>query len=155
MTTPSSVSHQTFSKLPSFDEIEADFALIEDWEERYTYIIDLSRKLAPYPDSAKTKHHLVQGCSSRVWLLVSPFQNDAGQTCLHIEGDSDAIIVKGLVFLVLVLFANQPIEIILACDAEAQFAKLGLTGHLSRQRANGLASMVTRIKTEAKKYLEK
>lgn len=123
-----------------------DLAFLDDWDERYRYLIELGRKLEPLPPDAYSEAHRVQGCASQVWLLLD--REDANHT-LRIRGDSDALIVKGLVALVLAMFDGRPRSEIAGFDAAGFFAEIGLKDHLTSQRANGLASMVARIKAEA------
>ncbi|MBN8532678.1 MAG: SufE family protein [Rhizobiales bacterium] len=122
-----------------------DLAFLDDWDERYRYLIELGRKLKPLPREAYADENKVQGCASQVWLLMN---RDSSGT-LSIRGDSDALIVKGLVALVLAMFDNRPVEEIASFDAPGFFAEIGLKEHLTAQRSNGLASMVARIKAEA------
>jgi len=126
-------------------ELTDEFEILGDWEERYRYVIELGRDLAPLSDAERSEEHKVRGCSSQVWLVRDP--GDEGR--LRFRGDSDAHIVRGLIAILLRLYSDRPAEEILAFDAPAAFAKLGLTGALSQQRANGLASMVARIRREA------
>jgi len=126
-------------------ELAEEFDVLGDWEERYRYVIELGRDLAPLSDAERSEEHKVRGCSSQVWLVRDP--GDEGR--LRFRGDSDAHIVRGLIAILLRLYSDRPAEEILAFDAPAAFAKLGLTGALSQQRANGLASMVARIRREA------
>ncbi|MDB5419721.1 MAG: SufE protein involved in Fe-S center assembly [Phenylobacterium sp.] len=122
-----------------------DFDFLGDWEERYRYVIELGRDLAPLTDSERSGANKVRGCASQVWLVTEP-QADGR---LRFRGDSDAHIVRGLIAILLKLFSGrQPAEI-LAFDAKAAFERLGLSGALSAQRSNGLASMVARIRRDA------
>lgn len=123
-----------------------DLAFLDDWDERYRYLIDLGKSLPKLPADAYREANRVNGCASQVWLLMQP---SGDGTHLIIAGDSDALIVKGLVALVLAMFDSRPLAEIIAIDAQAFFAKIGLDAHLTAQRANGLASMVQRIKAEA------
>ncbi len=126
-------------------ELSAEFEILGDWEERYRYVIDLGKDLAPLTDAERSDANKVRGCASQVWLVTEP-QSDGA---LKFRGDSDAHIVRGLIAIVLRLFSGrQPAEI-LAFDAEAAFETLGLKGALSQQRSNGLASMVARIRRDA------
>jgi cysteine desulfuration protein SufE len=127
--------------------IVADLDFLDDWDERYRYLIDLGRRLDPLPQEAYSEAHRVPGCASQVWLLMH--RNADGS--LAIRGDSDALIVKGLVALVLAMFDGRPLAEIAGLDAPGFFAAIGLRDHLTSQRANGLASMVARIKAEAAK----
>jgi len=129
----------------AFAELADEFDILGDWEERYRYVIELGRDLAPLSDTERSEAHKVRGCSSQVWLVRDP--GDDGR--LRFRGDSDAHIVRGLIAILLRLYSDRPAAEILAFDAPAAFAKLGLTGALSQQRANGLASMVARIRREA------
>jgi cysteine desulfuration protein SufE len=126
-------------------ELIDEFEVLGDWEERYRYVIELGRDLAPLSDTERSEDHKVRGCSSQVWLV-----SDAGpKGRLTFRGDSDAHIVRGLIAILLRLYSDRSATDILAFDAPAAFARLGLTGALSQQRANGLASMVARIRREA------
>src|ERR1700739_1995142 len=126
-------------------ELEEEFELLGDWEERYRYVIELGRTLAPLDESERTDIHKVRGCASQVWLVRDPRQDGT----LVFRGDSDAHIVRGLIAILLRLYSGRTPDEIMAFDAPAAFARLGLTGALSQQRANGLASMVQRIRAEA------
>lgn len=138
----------------TFAELEENFALIDDWEDRYRYVIELGRALPPMPDALKSDHHKVRGCASQVWLVVEAAPAEPGRPpVLHIQGDSDAHIVRGLVAILLAIYQDRPADEIAGHDALADFAKLGLKDHLTPQRSNGLASMVARIRNEAKEAL--
>jgi cysteine desulfuration protein SufE len=130
------------------DQIIADFELLDDWEDRYRYLIEIGRQLPPLPDEKKTDANKVRGCASQVWLSTHPATRD-GKPVLHFEGDSDALIVRGLVAIALALFDNKTPAEIRATDAEAVFDRLDLRAHLTAQRANGLRSLVDRIRVEA------
>jgi cysteine desulfuration protein SufE len=132
----------------TLDDIIADFGLIEDWEERYRYLIELGRELEPLPDSARTEANKVRGCASQVWIETLP-EGDA----LRFRGDSDAHIVKGLVRLTLAVYSGQTPSAILSRDAHGLFAELGLSQHLTPQRSNGVRAMVDRIKSDARAAL--
>jgi len=129
----------------AFAELAEEFEVLGDWEERYRYVIELGRDLAPLAEAERSEDNKVRGCASQVWLVSEPYL----QGRLRFRGDSDAHIVRGLIAILLRLFSDRPAAEILAFDAPAAFAKLGLTGALSQQRANGLASMVARIRREA------
>ncbi len=133
-----------------FETIRDDFALLDDWEDKYRYLIDLGRDLAPYPEQHRDAEHKVQGCASQVWLATRA--SDGADPVLNFDGDSDAHIVRGLVAVMIALMSGQTASQILASDPEASFRTLGLDTHLSLQRANGLRSMVARMKAEASKY---
>jgi len=126
-------------------ELAAEFEVLGDWEERYRYVIDLGKDLAPLTDAERSDANKVRGCASQVWLVTEP-QSDG---TLRFRGDSDAHIVRGLIAILLRLFSGRKPAEIVAYDAEAAFAALGLKGALSQQRSNGLASMAARIKRDA------
>jgi cysteine desulfuration protein SufE len=135
----------------SLDDIRADFELLEDWEDRYRYVIELGRKLPEMPVGLKTEANKVRGCASQVWLatrLERAVQD--GPPKLHFLGDSDAHIVRGLVAILFVIVDSKTPDEILATDPVAEFAALGLREHLTPQRSNGFASMVERIRADAR-----
>ena len=135
----------------TIDSIRDDFSFLDDWEDRYRYIIELGAGLAPFPEDARDDAHKVPGCVSQVWLYT---ERAAGQDpAMRFRGDSDAHIVRGLVAIVLALFSGRKASEILAVDAEAALRELGLDEHLTPQRANGLRSMVQRIRREAESAL--
>jgi len=127
----------------ALDDLAAEFELLGDWEERYRYIIELGRELAPLTDTERNEGNKVRGCASQVWLVTEPQANGT----LGFRGDSDAHIVRGLIAVLLRLYSGRDI---LDFDAKASFGRLGLAGALSAQRSNGLASMVTRIRQDAR-----
>ncbi len=129
----------------ALDDLEAEFELLGDWEQRYRHVIDLGRGLAPLTSAERTDANKVRGCASQVWLVTEP-QADG---TLRFRGDSDAHIVRGLIAILLRLFGGRMPGEILAFDAKAGFERLGLTGALSAQRSNGLFSMVERIRRDA------
>ena len=126
-------------------EIMDTFEFLEDWEDRYRYIIDLGKKLIPLAPSEMTEDYKVRGCQSQVWLV--PTTDVDG--CIHLRGDSDAFIVKGLVAIMLLIFSGKTAVEIKAIDAREILDTLGLSSHLSPMRANGLFSMVERIQAIA------
>ncbi len=135
----------------SFAELKDNFALVDDWEDRYRYVIELGRALPGLPDAAKTDANKVRGCASQVWLVTKLMpQSGGGAPLMHIDGDSDAHIVRGLVAILLEIYQDRPADWIAGHDALQDFAELGLKDHLTPQRSNGLASMVARIRAEAK-----
>lgn len=133
--------------------LQSDFELLDDWEDRYRYIIELGRGLAPLPDALRTQATKVRGCASQVWLssAVRPAEN--GSPVLHFVGDSDAHIVRGLIAILFALYQDKPAREILAIEPQTVFATLGLKEHLTPQRSNGLASMVERIRADARAAL--
>ena len=138
----------TTATLAPIDRILDDFAFLDEWDDRYRYLIELGRGLAPLSPEAHNDANKVQGCASQVWLEKS-VRREADGPHLDFKGDSDALIVRGLVAIVIALFSGRPAAEIVETDAEAVFEKIGLREHLTAQRSNGLRSMVTRIKTEA------
>lgn len=137
----------------SIDEILETFELLDDWEDRYKYLIDLGRELPELPDTERTEDNKVRGCVSQVWLITSVDTGANGTPVLTFRGDSDALIVQGLVAVVLALFSGKPAKEIVDTDVESIFARLGLQEHLTPQRSNGLRAMVGRIRTDAQSAL--
>lgn len=125
-------------------ELLEDFEVLEDWEQRIAYVIDLGKDLEPLPDADRTEANKVPGCAAQVWLASS---RDGDR--LVFRADSDSAISKGNVALLLKLYSGRPADQILAFDAKAALDRLGLPQALTRQRANGLNSMVGRIRQEA------
>jgi cysteine desulfuration protein SufE len=133
----------------SIDEIVENFALLEEWDDRYRYLIELGRTLPPLPEQARNDANKVQGCASQVWLATRVEPNGAAGPVLTFEGDSDAHIVRGLIAVLFALFSGRSAKDILSTDAIALFNKLGLREHLTPQRSNGFRSMVERIRRDA------
>jgi len=138
---------QTAAKI---DEIIENFNFLDDWEDRYRYLIELGRSLDPLDDAAHNEDNKVRGCVSQVWLETRVAKDESGCTILYLKGDSDAHIVRGLVALILALYSGQTASRILATDAEGLFESLDLSSHLTPQRSNGVRSMVERIKNDAR-----
>ena len=138
----------------TIDQILSDFEILDSWDDRYRYIIELGRKLAPLPEAARNEANKVQGCASQVWFVSNahPAKNGGGPV-LEFLGDSDAHIVKGLIAILFSLYSGQAAKKILDTDAVALFERLGLREHLTPQRSNGFRSMVDRIKTDAQAAL--
>jgi cysteine desulfuration protein SufE len=130
------------------EEIVDNFSVVDDWEDRYRYLIELGRGLEPLRDSDRTPETKVRGCASQVWL-VSKANGTGADARLEFRGDSDAHIVRGLIAVLFALYSGQTAQDILEIDERAVFAQLGLNSHLTPQRSNGLASMVARIKGDA------
>jgi cysteine desulfuration protein SufE len=123
----------------------ADFSFLEDWEDKYAYIIDLGKKLPPFPESDKTAGNLVKGCTAQVWMTAA--QADPGNISFH--ADSDAIIVRGLIAILMTIYNHQPKDVVRDFDIEEFFQKLGLGDHLSPNRRSGFFAMVGRIRALA------
>jgi cysteine desulfuration protein SufE len=138
--------------MPTIDEIIESFSLLDEWDDRYRYLIELGRTLAPLPETARTDANKVRGCASQVWLDSRITAGENGPV-LSFVGDSDAHIVRGLIAILLALYSGNAARDILGCDALAVFDQLGLREHLTPQRSNGLRSMVERIRTEAQAAL--
>ena len=127
-----------------FNEIVADFELLEEWEDRYRYIIDLGKNLQPMEESKKNSENKVEGCASQVWLeqlIVA----DGSKKLIQLAGDSDALIVRGLIAILVILYNGESLENGKLIQPLEEFNKLGLNQHLSSQRANGLRSMVDNV----------
>ena len=135
----------------TIDSIRDDFSLLDDWEDRYRYVIELGGELAPYPEDARDDAHKVPGCVSQVWLHTTRGAGD--DPVMTFLGDSDAHIVRGLVAIMLALYSSRRASEVLGVDAEETLRALGLDEHLTPQRANGLRSMIRRIRLEAEKAL--
>jgi cysteine desulfuration protein SufE len=135
--------------LPSIQEILANFEFLDDWEERYRYLIELGRMMPPLPEEARTDQNKVMGCASQVWLETRVERRN-GDAVLRLRGDSDAHIVRGLIALLIALLSDRPASAIRDADPQDTFRALGLAEHLTPQRSNGLRSMVERIKRDAR-----
>jgi cysteine desulfuration protein SufE len=138
--------------IPPIDDIIDNFALLDEWDDRYRYVIELGRGMDPLPDIHRCEANKVPGCASQVWLGTSAGFDDH-QPVLHFCGDSDAHIVRGLVAILLAVVSGKPADQILAADPIALFERLGLREHLTPQRSNGFRSMVTRIRADAEQAL--
>lgn len=127
---------------PRLLDLEEQFALLDDWEDRYRYVIELGKALPALPDDARVEAAKVRGCASQVWLVA---QTDPGTGLIHFAGASDAAIVQGLLAILIGLYSGRPAKEILGLDAQAAMARLGLGDALSPQRSNGLRAMALRI----------
>ena len=132
--------------------IASDFEFLDDWEDRYRYVIELGRDLQPYPENARDADHKVPGCVSQVWLKTT--QGQGVDPVMEFLGDSDAHIVRGLVAILLALYSGETASAILKIDAENVLKSLGLDEHLTPQRSNGLRSMVQRVRHDAQVALQ-
>lgn len=133
--------------LPPLDDIVEAFELLPDWTERYRYLIELGKSLPPMTDDERVPANKVDGCMSQVWLVA---EDGAGSGTVRFRADSDAFIVKGLIAVLLSMFSDRSPAAILETDEQATFEALGLAGHLSMGRRNGLESMVKHVKGHAR-----
>jgi cysteine desulfuration protein SufE len=138
--------------MTTIDEIRDNFELLDEWDDRYRYVIELGRTLEPMPEEEHSTANKVQGCVSQVWLSKH-VDREAGGLVLRYRGDSDAHIVRGLVAILLSLYSGRTPQDILATDALAVFNEFGFREHLTPQRSNGLRSMVERIRSDAREAL--
>ncbi len=146
------MDHSSSTDIPAIDEIIDNFSVLDEWDDRYRYVIELGRGMSPLTGIQRTEANKVQGCASQVWLATSVcFDND--QPVLNFHGDSDAHIVRGLVAILLAVVSGKEAREILAADPIALFDRLGLREHLTPQRSNGFRSMVTRIRSDAQQAL--
>lgn len=129
---------------PAFEEIVEDFEFLEDWEDRYRHVIEQGKAMDPLPDALKVSATKVDGCASQVWLHPTI---EGG--VFRFDGESDAMIVNGLIAVLRKLYNDLPVSDVLAVDAKAELGRLELTDHLSAQRSNGLAAMIVRIRETA------
>ncbi len=133
----------------NLDHIVANFELLDEWDDRYRYLIELGKSLEPLPEADHIDANKVRGCASQVWLVSHREEGSGAQTRLRFVGDSDAHIVRGLVALALAIFSGREASDILATDAFAIYERLGLAAHLTPQRSNGVRAMIDRIKRDA------
>tara|TARA_R110002074_G_scaffold216553_1_gene386600 strand:- start:51 stop:506 length:456 start_codon:yes stop_codon:yes gene_type:complete len=139
--------------LMNITEIVENFSYLDEWEDRYKYVIELGKELEPMPQVLQVAANKVTGCASQVWLSTSVTEQDS-EKILHFLGNSDAHIVRGLVCITLAIFNDKTAREIVDLDAEAIFDKIQLREHISSQRSNGLNSMLQRIRAEAQNVLE-
>jgi cysteine desulfuration protein SufE len=137
--------------LPDYEEIAENLSVLDDWEDRYRYVIDLGKALPALPDALRTEANRVQGCASQVWLATE-VAGGADRT-VSFQGDSDALIVRGLVAVAIAITSGKPAREIAGMDVVGRFDELGLKAHLSSQRSNGLRSMVARMRRDAEAAL--
>lgn len=137
----------------SLDDIIANFEILEDWDDRYRYLIELGRALPALPDQARTEQNKVRGCASQVWLETVQQRDGQGTIRLSFRGDSDAHIVRGLVALTIAAYSGRAVTDILATDAFSLFERLGLAAHLTPQRSNGVRAMIERIRSDARQAI--
>jgi len=137
----------------TIDEIIDNFSLLEEWDDRYRYVIELGRALAPLDERDRRDANKVQGCASQVWLATTVKPNGTGGPVLSFKGDSDAHIVRGLIAILFAMYSDKHARDILSTDAIDLFNRIGLREHLTPQRSNGFRSMVERIKSDARAAL--
>ena len=138
--------------MTTIDEIRENFELLDEWDDRYRYVIELGRTLEPMPEAEHSSENKVQGCVSQVWLSKKADRGSDGPVLKYL-GDSDAHIVRGLIAILLTLYSGQTPQRILATDAAAVFNEFGFREHLTPQRSNGLRAMVERIRADAREAL--
>jgi len=139
--------------MSGIEDITENFASLDDWDDRYRYLIELGRELPAMSAAAHSEANKVQGCASQVWLDTSVRPNGSAGPVLTFVGDSDAHIVRGLIAILFAIFSGKPAKEILAVDAVALFERMGLREHLTPQRSNGFRSMVERIRRDARAAL--
>jgi cysteine desulfuration protein SufE len=139
----------------SIDEIVENFSLLDDWDDRYRYVIELGRGLSPLDETDRSAANKVQGCASQVWLATKVRPNGNAGPVLKFEGDSDALIVRGLIAILFAIYSGKPAREILGTDAVDLFNRMGLREHLTPQRSNGFRSMVERMRSDARAALGK
>jgi cysteine desulfuration protein SufE len=139
----------------TIDDIRDNFALLDEWDDRYRYVIELGRTLDKMPDEDHSAINKVQGCASQVWLTRTVDRSNSNEPVLNFKGDSDAHIVRGLIAILLTLQSGKSAREILASDPIAVFDELGFREHLTPQRSNGLRAMVERIRSDARDVLAK
>ncbi len=130
-----------------FEDIAENFEFLDDWEDRYGYVIELGKALPALPESLRGPETKVDGCASQVW--IAPRIEEGPPLRLHFDGDSDAMIVRGLIAILHALYSGKTAEEILAIDADKELGRLGLKDHLSSQRSNGLKAMIRRLRALA------
>jgi len=138
--------------VPSIDEIKDAFALIDDWEERYRYLIEIGKQMPALKPEERVEENRVRGCASNVWV-VTHIDNPGADAVMRFEGESDAHIVKGLVALTLAYYSGRPAKEIAGDDAFDLFRSFGLEQHLTQQRSNGVRSMIDRIRRDAQRAM--
>jgi cysteine desulfuration protein SufE len=133
----------------AFEEIAETFVFLDDWEDRYRHVIDMGKAMEPLDDSLRVPATKVDGCASQVWL-VPEIEGAGSEAVVHFRGDSDAMIVRGLIAILIALYDGLTAREALAVDAQAELGRLGLHDHLSSQRSNGLRAMIQRVRDLAK-----
>ena len=137
-----------------FDDLAETFDFLDEWEDRYRHVIEMGRDLAPMDDALKVPANKVDGCASQVWVFPR-IEGEGAAARFDFLGDSDAMIVRGLIAVLHALYADRPVSEVPKIDALAQLARLGLDEHLSAQRSNGVRAMVTRLRAVAQAHLDR
>jgi cysteine desulfuration protein SufE len=150
---PDAMTAASTDAITMLDEIVDNFSLLEEWDDRYRYVIELGRNLDPLSERDRTEANKVQGCASQVWLATTVHADGQAGPVLTFSGDSDAHIVRGLIAVLFAMFSGKHAREILSTDAIAPFERLGLREHLTPQRSNGFRSMVERIRADARAAL--
>lgn len=140
------------SHLDPIAGLKADFELLDDWEDRYRHVIELGKALPAFDDALRTSAFKVRGCASQVWIVPS-FSGPEDNPVVSFRGDSDALIVKGLIAIAFMIYSGRTAREIVATDARPLLKELGLSDHLTPQRSNGFAAMIERIKSDARQAL--
>ena len=135
--------------VPTIERIRADFLYLDDWEDRYKYVIELGRELPPFDEAYRTEQNKVRGCVSQVWLQSLASGKD-GERTIDFVGDSDALIVRGLIAIALAIYSGKPAEVVARTDAAPLLKELDLLDNLSPQRSNGFAALVSRMRADAR-----
>ena len=139
--------------MADIEDILGNFTLLDEWDDRYRYLIELGRELPSLAEAARNDANKVQGCASQVWLDTTVRPHGAGGPVLTFAGDSDAHIVRGLIAVLFAIYSGKSAREILNTDAVKLFEGMGLREHLTPQRSNGFRSMVERIRTDARAAL--
>lgn len=139
---------------PEFDDLAETFDFLDDWEDRYRHVIEMGRALPPMEDALKVPINKVDGCASQVWVFPR-IEGDGAAARFDFLGDSDAMIVRGLIAVLHTLYAGRPVAEVPAVDAPRELARLGLDEHLSSQRSNGVRAMVARLRAVAQAHLDR
>ncbi len=129
----------------TFEDIAETFDFLDDWEDRYRHVIDMGKAMPPLEEALRVPATKVEGCASQVWL-VPELEGEGAEATFRFRGDSDAMIVRGLIAILIALYSGLKVEDVLAVDAQQELGRLGLNDHLSSQRSNGLRAMVQRIR---------
>lgn len=141
--------HRIYMQDMTIETIIENFALLEDWEDRYRYLIELGREMPPFPEEARVDVNKVNGCVSQVWVIGHRDAGPDGMPVLYFQGDSDSHLVRGLVAVMVALYSGKNAREILDTDTPAVLESMGLRGHLTPQRSNGLNALVTRMRQMA------